>query len=155
MENDETSRSFRITMIEIIIIIGIFSIISVFILQMFMAADSLQKKAVNTSKALIQVESVAEVLKGSDSFETALLGLGMSEETDENQMYYVMYFNDEWKQVQEAKAHAIQVVISTKTAEAGKMEIAAITALDVKDNKDETDIVKSWCNITVEKYCKN
>lgn len=65
---EEKSNSFRAPLLELVIIIGFFAIVSVYLLRMFMAADSLQGRAVATTKALVRAESLAESIKARDDF---------------------------------------------------------------------------------------
>jgi hypothetical protein len=158
MENDVTSRSFRISFIEMVIVIGVFALISILVFRLFLAADSLQKDAVNTSEALIKAETIAEVLKGSNSFEDELLELGLSKETisiEQESLTFQMYFNQEWEPVQTIGEHVLQVTISTQATNAGNMEIAEIIVFEEMDLHHEIDIINEWCNLTVKKYHPN
>lgn len=61
----------RLPLVESVIIIAIFAVVSVVIMQMYLSADRIQKKAVNISKATILAENMAEELKaGSGDRET-------------------------------------------------------------------------------------
>ncbi|MCR5325030.1 MAG: hypothetical protein K6E85_17370 [Lachnospiraceae bacterium] len=61
----------RLPLVESVIIIAIFAVVSVVIMQMYLSADRIQKKAVNISKATILAENKAEELKnGSKDLET-------------------------------------------------------------------------------------
>lgn len=53
----------RLPLIESVIIIAIFAVVSVVIMQMYISADRLQKKAVNISKAVILAENTAEEIR--------------------------------------------------------------------------------------------
>ena len=61
----------RLPLVESVIIIAIFAVVSVVIMQMYLSADRIQKKAVNISKATILAENLAEELKtGAGDIET-------------------------------------------------------------------------------------
>ena len=53
----------RLPLVESVIIIAIFAVVSVVIMQMYLSANRLQEKAVNISKATILAENKAEELK--------------------------------------------------------------------------------------------
>ena len=64
-------RSSKMPMLEMILVIGYFSVISVFILQLFLSANMLQSKAKDEGKAIVQSERIAETIKAANSFEAA------------------------------------------------------------------------------------
>lgn len=64
-------RSARMPMLELILVIGYFSVISVFILQLFLSANMLQSKAKDEGKAIMQSEKIAETIKAAENFEVA------------------------------------------------------------------------------------
>ena len=76
IENSQKSNSFRAPLLELVIIIGIFAIVSVYLLRMFMVSDKLQGKAVATTTAVVKTTSVAEFIKGIDGSAMGLSGTG-------------------------------------------------------------------------------
>lgn len=62
-ENTTKGRSFRMSMLEIILVIGIFAIISLILTQLFMGTQKIQAKALDISKSYILTESIAEQVK--------------------------------------------------------------------------------------------
>lgn len=62
-DNHNTSH---LPLIESVIIIAIFAIVSVFIMQLYVAADRLQGKSVNISKATILAENTVEKIKSGE-----------------------------------------------------------------------------------------
>ena len=67
----DKQKTARLPLIESVIIIAIFAVVSVIIMQMYLSADRIQKKAVNISKATILAENRAEELKsGSKDYST-------------------------------------------------------------------------------------
>ena len=66
IENSKKSNSFRAPLLELVIIIGIFAIVSVYLLRMFMASDKLRGNAVATTESVLLTQSVAEYIKGLD-----------------------------------------------------------------------------------------
>ena len=155
MKERNNSTSSRLPMIEIVIIISVLAMISVYIMRLFLFANSLQTDAVNTSKAVILSESIAEVLKSSGSFETTLLEYGLEKKEDMDNIY-IMYFDNNWVEVLQAGSYAIEVKVATEKEGTGFMEIANITAYQVilNDNNElsNQDNQKIWCNIIVKKY---
>ncbi|MBO7401860.1 MAG: hypothetical protein J6U10_02595 [Lachnospiraceae bacterium] len=66
IENSKKPNSFRAPLLELVIIIGIFAIVSVYLLRMFMASDKLRGNAVATTESVLLTQSVAEYIKGLD-----------------------------------------------------------------------------------------
>lgn len=62
-DNHNTSH---LPLIESVIIIAIFAVVSVFIMQLYVAADRLQGKSVNVSKATILAENTVEQIKAGE-----------------------------------------------------------------------------------------
>ena len=60
------SENARLPMLELVVSIGVFAVISVFLLEMFLAANSLQQKAKDEGKAITKTETIAEMLKSAD-----------------------------------------------------------------------------------------
>jgi hypothetical protein len=71
IESNKKQNSFRAPLLELVIIIGIFAIVSVYLLKMFMASDKLRGNAVNTTKSVLLAQSVADFIKGCDSDQIA------------------------------------------------------------------------------------
>jgi len=155
VENDRRSLNYRILLIEIVTIIGIFTFLSFIILKMYIAADSLQRDAANTSKALIKAETIAEVLKSSDSFEAALIELGFtvsSIDSDHKEFAALQYYNYEWEQVQDVGKHIIKVKVSTRDTNIGSMQTATIKAYEEQVSGNEDELMKKWCDLIVKKF---
>ena len=60
MEKRKQSQNAKLPMLELIINIGVFAIISMFLLEMFLAANSLQQKAKDQGIAITKAETIAE-----------------------------------------------------------------------------------------------
>ena len=71
IESNKKQNSFRAPLLELVIIIGIFAIVSVYLLKMFMASDKLRGNAVTTTKSVLLAQSVADYMKGCDSDQIA------------------------------------------------------------------------------------
>lgn len=59
----EKNGSFRRTMLELVLVTGIFAVVSVFLLRFYLTANRLQEKAVAISSSLVRAESLAETVK--------------------------------------------------------------------------------------------
>lgn len=107
------SSSFRMPMVELIIIIGTFVIISALLVKLYMGTNNLQKKAQNLSKATIQAEMLAETFKNSaDITDTCI------------------YFDQDWNETLEPSKHKIMVCTDMKETQSGRMVTAQIAAYD-------------------------
>lgn len=142
MENGGKTRSLRMSLIEISIMIAVFAVISVFLLQMYVAADSLQGTSVHISKAMVHAESVAETLKGSGSFEDAISTLGMQKTQDE--LSYVLQYDKQWNPVSEDGSFLIIVDAALEEGSSGMMLNANVKAI----KEDGTEL----CYFPVKRY---
>ena len=75
-KRERQSQLAKMPLLELVITIGIFAVISVFLLELFLAANSLQQKARDTGKATIFSENIAENIKGAEKKEKAIEELG-------------------------------------------------------------------------------
>lgn len=117
------SESTRLTLLELIISIGVFAIISVFLLEMFLAANSMQQQAKDEGKAITRAETVAETLKGADSQEQAFAQLSMQEA---------------WGTMQQTKDGIYQIVDVTSSPDADKTKLY-VTHFDKNWKKTEAE----------------
>lgn len=154
------SRSSGMPMLEIIISIGIFTIISVFVLQLFLSANSLECKAKDISKAVIQSESMAEAIKASASVEEAiaLAGYSMSatqtlESEGQENTEYIIYLNRSWKQVKEPYYYTMTIHTTKLNSENGVLVEADIAVLKDKAygfiKEEDTN---ELCQITTKSF---
>lgn len=132
------SRTGKMPMLEMIITIGIFAVVSVFILELFLSANTLQNRAKDKSKAMILAETIAETVKSSKDFESAAKELGMdktagtlkkqkngsyevsqieeskskkeSENTKESITVYTCHFDENWKSVKEENTYSVILI---------------------------------------------
>lgn len=65
-------------MLELIIIIGIFAMSSIFILQMFLTANTIEQKAKDKSKGILVAENITETIKAGSNFQETVKNLGFS-----------------------------------------------------------------------------
>lgn len=126
------SRSAKMPMLEIIITIGIFAVVSVFILELFLSANTLQSRAKDKSKAIVLAESIAETVKSSKTFEEAVKELDLkqtvgkvaqqkdgslqvnitdkSNDTKDTMIVYTGHFDENWKTTKEEDTYSVIVV---------------------------------------------
>lgn len=151
MQKDKVeSHSFRMPMIELVIVIGIFAVISIFLVQMFMGTNRLLNHATNISHAVICAESIAEQIKNTASIgETAnQLHMVSYDNTSQN---YCIYYDEEWNQTAEPSDHIIIVTSSVEKKTSGRMVNAVIrayacsTVIDSKDSEPLVELIaKRW-----------
>lgn len=133
-------RSSKMPMLEMILVIGYFSVISVFILQLFLSANMLQSKAKDEGKAIVQSERIAETIKAADSFEAAKKEcklLEYSKIDDKKQIekiimdkvenatvkrFYMLYFDMNWKESETESMYTMVIVPSVNTEFCMNME---------------------------------
>ncbi|MBP5331548.1 MAG: hypothetical protein J6Y89_06820 [Lachnospiraceae bacterium] len=109
----------RLPLVESVIIIAIFAVVSVVIMQMYLSANRIQKKAVNISKATILAENKAEELKnGSVDLQTR-------------------YYDSDWKELAGSqdpakKAHFVMECTVTEEGKGagGALVVYRITVTD-------------------------
>lgn len=152
--DDNKQNSFRMPMIEMIIIIGIFAIISVLIVRMFISTDHLQGKAVNVSRSVMEAESIAEYIKGSDSSSNIWEELG-AEKLEETQDSYVIYYDREWNKVEKDASNIIVIHTFEEIDEYGSMSTYQILAYDKESLSMITEQDIALCELTVKNYQNN
>lgn len=141
------SRSSGMPMLEIVLSIGIFTIISVFILQLFLSADSLERQAKDISKAVIYAENVAEVIKSYGSVESGMNFLGFSknfgileyeieEKWSKKEMtHYVLSYDQDWNITKEERTYEVIVIPELLEEDLGSLSYVYIYVYHTRDNK--------------------
>ncbi len=151
MEQEKVQdHSIRMPMIELIIVIGIFVVISVFLVRMFMGTYRLQNNATDLSSAVIKAETVAEYIKNTASIGEAAIQLQM-ESYDNTSLNYCIYYDDDWNQTKSPSANIIVITSTITRGESGRMvsaDISAFTCKDVEETTKEEALVK----ITTKKW---
>jgi hypothetical protein len=152
MQKNEFKRSLHGIMIEIVLVFGVFAIVSVIIVRMFFYADNFSKTAVDISQAVIQAESTAEILKGSASFEKAVNSMGMQLLNSQNNIYG-MNFNLNWKKTSEEGDFVLRVKITSENQLSGIIENASVSVFNKAEiSKENGDTAEPLCNLNVKKY---
>ncbi len=153
MERRKQSQNAKLPMLELIINIGVFAIISVFLLEMFLAANSLQQKAKDQGIAITKAETIAETIKSEEAFLEAQKDFGftkmwgnMTEQKDGNYqiaglsksekknttVVYVLHFNEDWEPVTEEDTYSMLIVPYTKNMQEGTVENYEVYAYRLK-----------------------
>lgn len=129
-KRERQSQLAKMPLLELIITIGIFAVISVFLLELFLAANSLQQKASDTGKATILSENIAENIKGAEKKEKAIEKLGFQtrygkwnktkgvypsveirkEKQEEDTQIYIKYCDSKWKATKQESSYSIILV---------------------------------------------
>ncbi len=60
---DNKQRSFTIPLVELVIVVGIFAVVSVILMRMYLSADNLRGRAVTISRETVLCENDFELLK--------------------------------------------------------------------------------------------
>ena len=118
----------KLPMLELIISIGVFAIISVLLLEMFLQANSIQKNTRDQGKAITLAENVAETIKAADSLDAAVSQLGMKaqwgtvtlqedgsycvedlseQESEEGAQIYLLHYNENWEVAQQEDMYSV------------------------------------------------
>lgn len=82
MKRISKNNEAKMPMLEIVISVGIFTIISVFLLKMFISANTLEENAKILTKAVLSSETIAETIKGEKNLEKAMNELAFNKEKD-------------------------------------------------------------------------
>lgn len=142
--------SYRNTMIELVIVIGMFSIIGILLVRVFLETNRLQKKAVDLGYAVIQTQNVAEHIKNNASLGETADELGMIP-YDNTSLNYCIYYDEEWNQTESPSSNILLIKGQITKKEHGRMVsavVSAYTCKEVQDTKGASAIVeltaKKW-----------
>lgn len=168
------SENARLPMLELVISIGVFAVISVFLLEMFLAANSLQQKAKDEGKAITKAETIAEMLKSADSLEAVAKELSMKpmwgevkeqkdgsyqianltrEQAEGMTQIYALHYDKDWNAVDKEDMYSILVVPYQMTVQDETIENYAIYTYRLQDYpsifaKEETvNIYRLECGV--------
>jgi hypothetical protein len=120
-------------MFELVISIGFFAVISVFILQLFLSANTLEKEAVDLSKATIQAEWIAEGIKGSDTIKEAAELLNLDAKKDGS---YEIIYDNRWKITKKMGTYNASVISTVTQTKYGVITKADITISKFYNHKN-------------------
>lgn len=153
MQEKQTKSAFRMPMIELIIVIGVFALLSVFLVQMFMGTNRLQKRSTDISKALICTQTIAEQIKHTASIGETAEKFQMIA-YDNTSLNYCIYYDKDWKQTSLPSDNLILVqsmITHEKTGRMVSAVIKAYTCTNVEHIQKEEPIV----TITADKWVAN
>ncbi len=144
-------RKLNMPMLEIIITLGILTIVSVFLMRLFLGANSLETKAKDIGKACILAENIAETIKGADTIDIAVSELGLKKlHEKESKDVFVKYYDSGWKEQEEPSIYTIQVAITRKLYNYGTLFNAEVTVTKDKPyaviKKDEEPLASIVCS---------
>lgn len=108
-----------IAMLELVITIGIFAVVSTFLLKMFVAANQTQREASELSKAAVTAESAMEYLKSCRTPQEGWDGLGMNEVAEEDRTVRVAYYDRNWERSESVSAYTLKIYERQSTQEYG------------------------------------
>lgn len=149
-QEKEQNNSIRMPMIELVIVIGIFVVISVFLVRMFMGTYRLQNNATDLSRAVIKAETIAEQIKNTASIGEAAIELQM-ESYDNTSQNYCIYYDDDWNQTKSPSVNIIVITSTITKGESGRMVNANIAAFTCKD-VEETAKNDALVELTTKKW---
>lgn len=130
-------------LLELIIVIGFFAVISVFLLKMFVSADSTRKEALRLSKATVLVESAFEVVSRYDNVEEAFNVLGYSTVDEDGAKVRVAYYDESWKQTNIVSRYTIKIYETKETHASGVLStFDAVVREEPKEGKEAEDVLK-------------
>ncbi len=133
MSEKVKSRKLNMPMLEMIITLGILIVISVFIMRLFLGANSLETKARDISKACILAQSVGETIKSAESLEEAIKELDLIRIEDNGEAKVVQsYYDSNWKECKEPKTYTMTIAITETPYGSSKLLVADITVTKEK-----------------------
>lgn len=97
--------NYRRTILELVLVTGVFAVVSVFLLKIYLTADRLQAEAAAISTATIQCESLAETVKLL-GVEEAARRYGM----EAGEGYYILRYDKNWERVGERERYQILLI---------------------------------------------
>ena len=145
MEKEGRNRSLRMSLMELSIMIAMFAVVSVLLTQMYVKADHLQGTSTQISKSIVLCETIAETIKGSDSFEAAMQQLGL--QSLNNNTSYLKQYDGNWASAEERVVFQISVTPIWESVSNGKKLTATVTA-----QKEES---QELCSLTVKRFYPN
>ena len=124
--------------VELVIAIGLFTIISIFIVKFFTSANTMSRQADELSKGLIKAESAIELAK-SFSPEEAAEKLGGELNDSKESKEIVVYYDKDWKATEQAKdcKYALTVLMTGNANGNGVLwDISVMVHRNDKDGGD-------------------
>ncbi len=123
-----TNTSVRLPLIEAVIIIAIFAAVSTAIMQLYVAADRLQGRAVSISRATICAENTAELIRAAADKNDAVRLAGLVSGGDYGT--YICGYDEEWNAVSEEPEYIMKVSFVEEAGSSGVLLGADILITD-------------------------
>ena len=135
----------NIMMLELVIVIGFFAVISTFLMKMFVAADEAQKDAKNISEATILAETVLEKLSAGEE-------LGFDAVTEGSKKAMVAYYDKEWKRSDTSSRYEVKVYESDEEVAAGVLRSYEVVV--TKELQEAGDMGEEILSLSTKKYLR-
>ena len=127
----------NIMMLELVIVIGFFAVISTFIMRMFLAANEAQSNADRLSRATVLAESSLECILGAESPEEAYRKLGLNKVTENGGEVYAAYYDEDWNTSLVSSEYTLKVYRTDETSEESPYVILSAYRLVVEEETDD------------------
>lgn len=112
MRKKAKAKKMNILMLELICTLGILMIVSVFVMRLFLGANSLETKARDVSKACILAETIADTIKGYPTVKEALEELKLQQVQDNHLIaVYEKYYDGDWRAKRKPSKYRVTVVV--------------------------------------------
>ncbi len=137
--------SYRKSILELVLVTGIFAIASVFLLRLYMSANRLQERAVAVSSATICCQTLAEQIRIY-----GLEGALALYDAEQTEVGYVLCFDEEWEQNDGKNCYQMLVRV---TGEAEGLRMAEIVAgEELRPEQEERSMKGVFCELQVAVY---
>ncbi|MBP5305435.1 MAG: hypothetical protein J6Z02_06255 [Lachnospiraceae bacterium] len=113
MENRVKPHS-NVMMLELVITVAFFAIISIFLLRIFVAADESEESALMLSKATVIAESTFEYISADEPLDLTSVSEGDSK-------LLVAYYDKEWNRCDSASVYTMKLYETEKAYTTGKL----------------------------------
>ena len=112
MRKKAKAKKMNILMLELICTLGILMVMSVFIIRLFLGANSLERKARDVSKACMLIETIADTIKGCPTIEEALEEMKLQQIQDNHLIaVYEKYYDGDWRAKRKPSKYRAIVVV--------------------------------------------
>lgn len=130
-----TSSGVMLPVVELVIAIGLFTVISIFIIRFFTSANTMSRQADSLSKGLIKAESAIELSK---VYSTEEVANELGGRFDEKKDMIVAYYDKDWKvgELNSNTKYAVHVKTTNKNESNGFLKQILVTVLS-DTGKDE------------------
>lgn len=144
MEKEKQYNSLRLPFIEIILILGIFTVLSVLIARIFVATDQIRVKAEEISRSVIEAQNIAEQIKGHKTDDDFYKRLGAYKEEGEG-LSYTIYYDKDWNVTAVKGDYSIFISLEENTTVYGGIDTYKVIAY--KDKKEKSVL----CDLIIKK----